>query len=298
MNMRPDRKRRSRIDGVAAGWEVASGPPRRQVPAAASLERSIVIAGIAGRNAVVTGAAGGIGAAICTRLSAEGANVLAVDLDGDAAGAVVEALPGQGLAVQADVSNPSDTTRFVSAAVEAFGSVDLFVANAGLEARVRRVVDFDRADFERVFAVNVLGAFLGASAVVRQMLAQASPGSIVFTASMAALRGNDGLAVYVASKHAVLGLARSLAHEVKGSAIRVNTLCPGPVDTRMMRSIEAGRAELVGRDAQEVRRDTAAAQSSGRYLSAEEVAAAAVWLLGEECGFMHNEVLTLGGGGG
>lgn len=256
-----------------------------------------MLAGISGRTALVTGAGGEIGAALCRRLAVEGARIVAVDIDGERAHATVDGLGTDARAVAADVSSPEDADTYVRAAVDAFGSIDLFAANAGVECAIRQIVDFDPADFHRVYAVNVLGALLGAQAVTRQMLAQPTRGSILFTASMAALKGGVGVSVYSSSKHAVLGVARSLAMEVAASGIRVNAICPAAVDTRMMRAIDAGRGEMLGLDPDDIRAASETGNSLGRYATAEEIANAAAWILSDECPFMHNEAITVSGGG-
>ena len=256
-----------------------------------------MLAGIAGRTALVTGAGGEIGAAMCRRLAAEGARVVAVDIDGERAAAVADEIGPDALAIQADVSDPADTERYVRETVDRFGSVDLFAANAGVECAIRPVVDFDPADFQRVYAVNVLGSFLGAREVTRRMVGQPTGGSILFTASMSSLKGGAGVSVYSSSKHAVLGISRSLALEVAGDGIRVNALCPAAVDTRMMRSIDEGRGAMLGLAFDEVRSMSEAGNLLHRYATAEEVAATAVWVLSDECRFMHNEVVTVSGGG-
>jgi NAD(P)-dependent dehydrogenase (short-subunit alcohol dehydrogenase family) len=255
-----------------------------------------VLKGIDGRTAVVTGAAGGIGSATVRRLHAEGANVVAVDLDG----AGVEKLAGEFgqrvLAFRADVTSQEETEAFVAAAVDRFGSLDLFHANAGVESQVRTVADFDLADFDKVFAVNVRSAFLGTSAVMRRMTAQGTGGSIVLTASIAGLKGDPGVSVYVASKHAVVGLARSLMKESGPLGIRVNVVAPGPVDTRMMRPLEEGLAALSGLDAAGFQAALSTAIPLGRYAQADEIAATVAWLLSDEVPYMNGEVVTVGGG--
>ena len=172
-----------------------------------------MLKGIAGKTAIVTGAAGGIGAAAVRRLHAEGANVVAVDINQAGVDALATELGDRVLAIGADVTSPEDTAKFFATTVEKFGSVDMFYANAGVESRVLTVADFDINDFEKVFAVNVLSAFLGASAAMRQMATQPERGKIVFTASIAGLKGDAGVGVYVASKHAVIGMSKSLMKE-------------------------------------------------------------------------------------
>ncbi|MEY4135992.1 MAG: hypothetical protein RL205_120, partial [Actinomycetota bacterium] len=158
------------------------------------------------------------------------------------------------------------------------------------------VANFDIADFQKVFNVNVLSAFLGASAAVRRMATQPDGGKIVFTASIAGLKGDPGVSVYVASKHAVIGLMRSLMKETAALKIRVNVVAPGPVETRMMRPLEEGLGALAGTDAAGLRAMLATVIPMGRYAEADEIAATASWLLSDEVPYMHGEVVTVGGG--
>jgi NAD(P)-dependent dehydrogenase (short-subunit alcohol dehydrogenase family) len=255
-----------------------------------------MLKGISGRTALVTGAAGGIGAATVRRLHAEGANVVAVDIDQDGVEALEAELGDRVLPVRADVTSADDTEMFFRRAVDTFETVDMFFANAGVESRVIPVAAFDLSDFEKVFAVNVRSAFLGAAAAMRQMMAQPDRGRIVFTASIAGLKGDPGVAVYVASKHAVIGLARSLMKEAGPLGIRVNVVAPGPVDTRMMRPLEEGLAALAGTDVAGFQAALSTAVPLGRYAEPEEIAATAVWLLSDEVPYMHGEVVTVGGG--
>jgi NAD(P)-dependent dehydrogenase (short-subunit alcohol dehydrogenase family) len=244
-----------------------------------------MLKGIAGRTAIVTGAAGGIGSATARRLHADGANVVAVDLNQAGVEALAAELGDRVLPVAADVTSADDTERFFKAAVDTFESVDMFHANAGVESSVVPVAAFDLADFEKVFA-----------AAVRQMMTQPDRGKIVFTASIAGLKGDPGVSVYVASKHAVIGLARSLMKETGPLGIRVNVVAPGPVETRMMRPLEEGLAALAGLDAASFQAALSTAIPLARYAEADEIAATVAWLLSDEVPYMHGEVVTVGGG--
>lgn len=250
--------------------------------------------GMRGRSALVTGACGEIGRALVARLCEEGARVVAADVDTQGL-AMLGRETDLACAVQLDVTDAASTAQCLSDAVDVVGGVDMFVANAGVESQVLRVADFDVDDYRRVFEVNVLGAFLGSREVSRHMLERGS-GSILFMASVGALKGVAGMSVYNASKHALLGLARSLAVETVGTGVRVNTLCPGAVDTRMMSAINAGQAEALGLDSADVEAAARRKHATGRLASTTEVAAAAAWILSEECAFMHNEVVTMTGG--
>lgn len=255
-----------------------------------------MLKGIAGRTALVTGAAGGIGSATCRRLHAEGANVVAVDLDENGLDRLSNELGERVLAIPADVTSESETARYFKAAIDTFETVDMFHANAGVESKVIPIAAFDVTDYHKVFGVNVLSAFLGAAEAMRTMMSQPDRGKIVFTASIAGLKGDPGVSVYVASKHAVIGLARSLMKEAGALGIRVNVIAPGPVETRMMRPLEEGLAALMGTDAAGFQAALSTAIPLARYAEPDEIAATAAWLLSDEVPYMHGEIVTVGGG--
>lgn len=263
-----------------------------------------MLKGIVGRTAVVTGAGGRIGAGVCHRLRKEGARVVAVDRDKSALDALAAEIASEFgaefaadlVTVEADVCDAEDTERFFATAVERFGSVDMFHANAAIEGVVSDVAHLDIADVDRVMAVNVRSVFLGAAAAVRQMSEQPTRGSILFTSSIAGLKGDAGVAPYVASKHAVIGIMRSLTKEIGPLGIRVNCLCPGVVESRMMDSLEEGIGALAGIDGPAVKSALIAAVPMHRYAQVAEIAATAAWLLSDEVPYMHGEVVTVGGG--
>lgn len=255
-----------------------------------------MLQGLAGKSALVTGGAGGIGAAVCRRLSAEGVRVVVADLDETAAKEVATGLAGDAIGLGADVTTPEGAEAGVHAAIEAFGRLDLVDINAGVECIARPVVEFDLADYDKVFGVNVLGAFLTAQAAVKAMTADGKGGNILVTASIAALMGTAGTSIYNASKHAVHGMARCLASEVAGAGIRVNTLCPGVVDTRMMRSLEDTIGAMSGLSGDEFKAAMTEGVPLKRYASPEEVASMAAWILSDEVPYCHGEDFTVGGG--
>jgi NAD(P)-dependent dehydrogenase (short-subunit alcohol dehydrogenase family) len=255
-----------------------------------------VLQGLDGKVVLVTGAAGGIGSAACRRLSHEGARVVATDIDEQAAVAVAGSLAGDAVGVGADISTAAGAAAGVAAAVDAFGGLDLAFLNAGVECLAAPVVQFSEAEYDRVFDVNVRGAFLGAQAVVDHLTRAAKPGNILFTASIAGLQGSPTTSVYNASKHAVVGLSKCLALEVGSAGIRVNVLCPGVVDTRMMRSLEQSMGAAAGISAGDMKAAMAAANPLGRYATPDEIAAMAAWILSDEAAYCHGETFTIGGG--
>lgn len=243
-----------------------------------------------GKVAVVTGASNGIGLAAAQAFAREGARVLLVDRDGAGEGRAAE-LPGARF-VAADVSKGEDTRRYVAAALDAWGRIDAFFNNAGVEGRVRPIVEQEEEDFDAVTAVNVRGVFLGLKHVLPAMLAQGS-GAVVNTASVAGMVGSPGLAPYVASKHAVIGLTRTASCEVAHRGVRVNAVCPGPVDTRMIRSLEEQGAAAGRNDVHERYR---ASIPLGRYCTVEEVAALVLFLCSDAASGITGAAMPVDGG--
>lgn len=250
----------------------------------------MTLRGLAGKVGIVTGAGSGIGRAVARRLADEGVAVVVVDIDGAAVDALAKELDGLG--VEADVTNEDDVERYVATAVSTYGGVDIFHNNAGIMPPIRPVTDIPAEEFDRVLAVNVRGVFLGLRAVVGPMLA-AGRGSIVTTSSVGGLVGAAGASAYVASKHAVLGLTRSVALEVAGRGVRVNAVCPGTTDTAMHQRFEADVEAGGGSQYRELARGTATPM--GRIAEAEEVAAVVAWLLSDESSYVTGGVYTVDG---
>lgn len=255
-----------------------------------------MLKGLEGKTVLVTGAAGGIGSAACQRLADEGANVVAADISDEASRAIAESLGGRGVSVGADISTPSGVAAAIAAGTAAFGGIDLAFVNAGVECIAAPIAQFSEAEYHRVFDVNVRGAFLTAQAMVNHLVDAGKPGNILFTASIAGLQGSPTTSIYNASKHAVVGIAKCLALEVGSIGIRVNVLCPGVVDTRMMRSLEESIGATAGASAEDMRAAFAAGNALGRYATADEIAAMAAWILSDEGAYCHGETFTIGGG--
>jgi len=231
----------------------------------------------AGKVALVTGGGGGIGLATCLGFAQRGAKVVVVDYDvalGQAAAGQVRAAGAEALFVRADVRNAPDVKGYVAAALEAFGRIDCFFNNAGIEGKVVPITEMEDDAWNAVIGVNLTGVFLGLKHVLPVMLKQES-GAVVNTASTAALFGGPGMAAYVASKHGVAGITKVASSEVARYGVRVNAICPGPVETRMMRSLEAQRNPA---DPEAVHAANAAGMPTGRYTYPEEVANAVMYL--------------------
>jgi NAD(P)-dependent dehydrogenase (short-subunit alcohol dehydrogenase family) len=224
-----------------------------------------------GKVALVTGGGNGIGRAACVAFAKQGAKVVAVDRDGAAAEAtagIIRQNGGDALAVTADVTKSAEVQAYVKAAIAQYGRIDCFFNNAGIEGKVSQIVDYDEAVFDAVIGVNVKGVFLGLKHVLPEMIRQGG-GAIVNTASVAGLVGTPGMPAYVASKHAVIGLTKTAAGEVARQGIRVNAVCPGPVDTRMIHALEA---QLSPGDPAAVSQRYQASLPTGRYSTVEEIA--------------------------
>ena len=248
---------------------------------------------MAERSAIVTGGGGGIGRAASIGLAAKGFDVVVVDLNGEAArgtvGAVEEA-GGVAVAVEADVTDDAAVAAYVRECEERFGGVDAFFNNAAYEGAIAPIPDYPLDEFDRTMAVNVRGVFLGLRHVIPAMRRRGG-GAIVNVSSQAGLRGVPELSAYSASKHAVIGLTRAAALENVREGISVNTVCPGPTDTRMMRAIEE-TVERQGGDPS----GFAERIPIGRYGRPEEIAALVVWLLAEAPAFLTGAVLPIDGG--
>ncbi|MGO3931823.1 SDR family NAD(P)-dependent oxidoreductase [Rhodopseudomonas pseudopalustris] len=195
-----------------------------------------------GRVALVTGAAGVIGAATIQLLAERGARIVAIDRDRRALDQVVAALPAstQPLALTADVTQEDQVAGYVRTAVERCGRIDVFYNNAGIEGDITPIVSTSLDGFRRVLDVNVIGVFLGMKHVLPVMHQQNS-GSIINTASIAGLIGSNDIIAYTASKHAVIGMTKTAALECSGTKVRVNCVCPGMIDSRMLSAIVEGR---------------------------------------------------------
>lgn len=189
----------------------------------------------ANQTAVVTGAAGQIGAAIVAELLASGARVLAVDLD---AAALDNLYAGEDavLVQQADVGDEESVKAVAARVATEFGTIAMLANNAGIEGVVAPIADTDAANFDRVLRVNVRGPFLGLKHLMPLL---EDGGAVVNTSSALGLVGAPGLAAYVTSKHAVIGLTKVAALEGAARGIRVNAVCPGPIEGRMIDALEA-----------------------------------------------------------
>ncbi len=246
-----------------------------------------------GKAAIITGASGGIGAAAARLFVAEGSKVLLADINENALQELVNELGSDNADyIVADVTKPENNQAMVKKAIDRFGKVNIFLANAGIEGSLKPLHEYPIEVFDRVMAINVRGVFLGLQSVIPAML-QSGGGSIVITSSIAGLVGSAGFSAYVTSKHAVIGMMRSAALEYGGMGIRVNTVNPGPIETRMMRSIEEMAAPGAGA---QVKAGFEAQVAMKRYGRPEEVAKLMLFLASDESSYSNGSTYVIDGG--
>ena len=257
------------------------------------------MARLSGKIALITGGAGGIGQAAGRQFTAEGARVVLVDLDEAALQKAVRSI-GEEISsyVVADVTRPEQVQNYVDAAVERWGGIDIFLANAGIEGTLSPIPDYSIDAFDQVMAVNVRGVWLGLKYVI-PVMRNGGGGSIVITSSTAGIGGSAGMSAYVTSKHAVIGLMRTAALECAPLGIRVNTVNPAPIETRMMRSLEEMRVAAADSSEATVERTKeafAARIPLQRYGNPEEVAKLMLFLASDESSFCTGGVYMVDGG--
>jgi NAD(P)-dependent dehydrogenase (short-subunit alcohol dehydrogenase family) len=247
-----------------------------------------------GKVAVVTGAAGVIGTATLRLLAERGARIVAVDRKAQDLQTAIKDLPAsaQAIAITADVTDEDEVAEYVRTAVDKFGTIDVFYNNAGVEGDVAPITKYSLESFRKVIDVNVVGVFLGMKHVLPVMLKQ-DKGSIINTASIAGLIGSPHIAVYSASKHAVIGLTKSAAWECTATGVRVNCVCPGLIDSRMLSTILQGRNQGNAPTSDEKIVERIPARRLGQ---ASEVASIVAFLASDEASYVSGSAYTVDGG--
>jgi 3-oxoacyl-[acyl-carrier protein] reductase len=240
-----------------------------------------------GQSAIVTGAGGGIGAALCAALAQAGADVVINDYGNaagcEAAAAAVKQAGRQALVCDANVADMAAVEGMVAEALDAFGKIDILINNAGI-TRDSLLVRMDEEAWDSVLGVNLRGAFCCTKAVARPMMKQRS-GCILYISSVVGLMGNAGQANYAASKAGMIGLMKSVARELAGRNIRANAIAPGFVDTPMTRALT-----------HEQREQLLAGIPLGTIATPEDVARAAVFLCSPAARYVTGQVLNVDGG--
>lgn len=240
---------------------------------------------------LITGGSGGIGEVTAKLFLEEGAKVAIVGTNDESLEKSKEKL-GEILTIKADVSKEEDVKNYVDKTVEEFGKIDIFFNNAGIEGKMGPLVDQSLEDYQKVIDVNLTGVFLGLKYVI-PVMQENGGGSIINTSSVAGLMGQPNLSPYIASKHAVVGLTKAAAIEVAKDKIRVNSIHPAPVDTKMMDSIEK---MLNPDDSASVRKQYESMVPLGRYAKAEDIAKVVLFLASDDASFVTGAQYTIDGG--
>lgn len=255
---------------------------------------------------LVTGAGGGIGRASALAFAAEGASIVASDVNAEGGAETLRLIReagGRATFVQADVSRPDDVESLVCQTLETYGRLDCAHNNAGITGPRRRMADCSEEEWDRVLNVNLKGIWLCMKHEIPIMLKQGG-GVIVNTASMAGLVGLRRFAAYSASKHAVLGLTKSAALEYYRHGIRINAVCPGLIDTEMVRNVVFGEspdnsrvAELISSAKLYIAGKVLATKQPGKRMGLpSEVAQAVLWLCSDGASFVSGHGLVVDGG--
>jgi NAD(P)-dependent dehydrogenase (short-subunit alcohol dehydrogenase family) len=242
--------------------------------------------------AIITGGAGSIGKITAKVFLEEGAKVWLVDMNEDALKEGVAELGGKKEVkyTAADVTKSADVQRYVNDAVKAYGKIDIFFNNAGIEGVVKPIEDYPEDTFDKVIAVNVKGVWLGVKYVLPQMN---DGGSMIVTSSVAGINGSPNVSAYITSKHAVVGIMRATAVEAASRKIRVNSIHPSPVDNRMMRSLEEGFAPG---QAESAKKELEKTIPLGRYAKPEEIGKLVLWLASDDSQFITGTTQVIDGG--
>ena len=244
-----------------------------------------------GKVALVTGAGGGIGLATAEAFARAGASVVLADRDAESVSKAAQDLCAAGykaIGVTCDVTDAAQVGAMIERTVSTYGRLDAAFNNAGVNSEPAAFLETSEDEFERVMAVNLHGVWNCMKGEVRQMLAQGS-GAIVNCSSIGGLKGSRGRSAYSASKHAVIGLTRSVALDYAAKGIRINAVCPGMINTPMAVMVTKNYdPEIVAR--------MVAQEPIGRFGEPEEIAAAAVWLCSPAASFMVGHAMTVDGG--
>ncbi|ATB30753.1 SDR family oxidoreductase [Melittangium boletus] len=245
---------------------------------------------LSGQVALVTGAAAGIGRATALAFAREGLKVVVSDVDvagGEGTAARIRETGGEARFIRCDVTREAEVRALMEGVVAAYGRLDYAFNNAGIDIEKGKLADGSEAEFDAIMGVNVKGVWLCLKHEIPVMLAQGG-GAIVNTASVAGLGGAPKMSIYAASKHAVIGLTKSVAVEYAKKNVRINAVCPAVIDTDMFRRAH----EADPRKAQ----FAAAVHPIGRIGKVEEVAGAVLYLCSDAAGFTTGIALPVDGG--
>ncbi|PJY98492.1 NAD(P)-dependent oxidoreductase [Bacillus vallismortis] len=242
------------------------------------------------KTAIITGGASGLGLATANRLAQEGVNISVVDVNEEAGAKAVEQLKGQGvdaIFVKADVSKAADVKNYVDKTVEHFGTIDYFFNNAGISGSGKYFLDTDIEEIEKIVEINLFGALYGVRYVAEVMLKNGG-GSIVNTSSSAGVIGQDSVVTYSATKHAIVGITKSMVAEYAKNGLRVNAIAPGPTETPMVKEFYEANPKM--------KENATSGIPQKRLGTPEEVAELVTFLLTSKTNYINGEVIRIDGG--
>lgn len=247
---------------------------------------------LAGKVAIITGAGAGIGRATALRMAAEGARVVVADRDAESCDETVRLIrqeDGEAIAIATDVTREEQVRSMVSGTVEQYGRLDIAFNNAGIEGNPALTADYDLDTWNQVIQINLTGVFLCMKYQLPEMQKNGS-GSIINCSSIAGKVGFETSSAYVASKHGVIGLTKTAALEYAGEGIRVNTVCPGVIETAMIDRAVAKRDDV------DMRAMLTGMAPVGRMGTSDEIAEAVLYLAGDNSRFITGSALVVDGG--
>ncbi|NQV96454.1 MAG: SDR family oxidoreductase [Acidimicrobiaceae bacterium] len=252
-----------------------------------------------GRRIIITGAGRGIGKGVAIACAAQGASIALLDIDSELVQSVVQDLKLQSSAravsLQVDISSEASVQRAFAECIEELGQIDGVVINAGV-LHLEPVESMPLKDWQRVIDINLTGSFLCAREAAKLMQVNDGSSSIVFTSSLFGLRGGKENGAYSASKFGVIGLAQCLAAELGARGIRVNSVCPGQVQTEMIDKLLVDRSSLTGQSVEQIRSELLSHIPSHRMGTIEEIAQTFVFLLSEQSRYITGHSLVVDGG--
>ncbi len=245
------------------------------------------------KRVVITGGAGGIGTETAKHFLQQGAKVLLVDLHEENLKKVMEELASDHVTYHvADVAQSTEVESYAQKAKDWMGGIDIFFNNAAIEGKVAPLTQYPEDEFDKVIAINIKGVWLGLKYVM-PIMAESGGGNIIITSSVAGLQGTPGVVAYTTSKHAIIGTMRTAALEGAEMGIQVNSIHPGPVDNRMMRSLEEG---FNPEDAEGVKKNFEQQIPLKRYASNEDIANLVLFLSSEKSKYITGTTYVIDGG--
>jgi NAD(P)-dependent dehydrogenase (short-subunit alcohol dehydrogenase family) len=250
---------------------------------------------LAGKSALITGAARGIGRGFAERYISEGATVAIADLDIDMARQTAADLGDAAYAVQMDVTMQDSIDAAISTVVARAGKLDVLINNAAL-FDAAETVDITRASYEKLYAVNVAGTLFTLQAAAKQMIAQGHGGKIINMASQAGRRGESLVLVYCSTKAAVISMTQSAGLNLIRHGINVNAIAPGVVDGAHWEHVDAMFAKLEGKQAGQKKAEVAASVPAGRFAVPNDLAGMAVFLASDDANYIVSQTYNVDGG--